>query len=103
MYAHYFDKDAVASLPLVNTSSNITLTETYLSQNHDIEVISIAVVFSTFSLFTLICRITSIRIKGQQLKLDDWLLVPAWVAPTPTNDLTDLLSFSRFWQQESPR
>jgi hypothetical protein len=50
-----------------------------LSENHNAEVISMAVVFSTASLLCVIARLASRKIRRQKFTLDDGLLVAAWV------------------------
>ena len=55
------------------------LTTVDLSENHDAEVISIAVVFSLLSLASVIARIKSKKMKNNPIAIDDYLLVAAWV------------------------
>ena len=59
--------------------SDSNLSTGYLAENHDAVVISVAIVFSVFSILTVIARLVSKKIKKLGLKSDDWLLVAAWV------------------------
>ena len=49
------------------------------NDNHDAEIISVAVVFSFLSLLIVVARLWSKRITTKYLQIDDYLLVAAWV------------------------
>ena len=52
---------------------------TDLSANHDAQIISVAVVFETLMVLSLIARIVSIRLRHNRFGLDDLLLAVAFV------------------------
>ena len=51
-----------------------------LTANHDAEAIAIAVVFSIFSLLTVVARVVSKRMNRHNIQLDDYLLIAAWAS-----------------------
>lgn len=58
--------------------------------NHDAEIISIVVVFSSLSLAALTLRLMSRRLKHVNLDWDDYLVVASWVCiclPSPLSEL----------------
>ena len=52
---------------------------TDLSANHDAQIISVAVVFETLLVLSLVARIVSIRLRRNRFGLDDLLLAVAFV------------------------
>ena len=50
-----------------------------LPDNHDVEIISVAVVFQTLMTASFIVRLKSVRLRNNKFALDDWLLATAFV------------------------
>ena len=73
------------------SAQNSTVTQsTSPEDNHDVEIISVVITFSSLSMAALSLRLLSLRLKKVYLHSDDYLVMASWVImpilPLPKRD-----------------
>lgn len=74
---------------MASTTTSHSPTRLNLKENHDVEIITICVVFAFLSLVAIIARLASRRIKRVKFEIDDALLCFAWVFPSVVVSIRD--------------